>query len=211
MYFNDLYDLDGFTLHPKIAKLTIKTNKNISRFQNYYGTLSSLLHVKPTNLKEFDRLVLLFFGIKCLIKAGWLAWLAWPGWPGLAWWVWLPGGGLGCPRAAWGCSGVAWGVVWTAFTIRELSGNYPGTIRELSGILGELAVGPCWPGWLGLAGLAWLAWLGLPGWRCLAGWLWLAWLVGFAGLAGLPGWRCLAGLEGLGGCVDNLIKNVNNY
>ena len=103
-----------------------------------------------------------------------LAWVAWAGRVGLAAWGW--------PGVPSGCLGVLWG---------GLGGGvdrfyYPGTIRELSGILGELAVGPCWPGWLGLAGLA-------------------------AGLAGLPGWSCLAGLEGLGGCVDNLIKSVNNY
>ena len=52
---------------------------------------------------------------------------------------WLGGlaGPWRCPRVAPG-----WlGVVWTDFTIRELSGNYPGTIRDLAG-------------WVGVAGLA---------------------------------------------------------
>ena len=62
---------------------------------------------------------------------GWLgATLAWPGgWRGD--WSGLPGGGLG--------------VAWDDFTIRELSGNYPGTIRDLG-----------WAGWPGLAA----GWLG---------------------------------------------------
>ena len=79
----------------------------------------------------------------------------------------VPSDGLECPGVAWGWPGTI-----------LLSGNYPGTIRELSGILGELAVGPCWPGWLGLAGLAagltglaWPAWLALFGWPGRPGWL----------------------------------------
>ena len=45
-----------------------------------------------------------------------------------------PGGALEWPQGGLG-------VVWTDFTIRELSGNYPGTIWDLAG-------------WVGVAGLA---------------------------------------------------------
>ena len=68
----------------------------------------------------------------------WLAWLAWGGW--LAW----PGGKGGR------------GPLFYYL-------DYPGTIRELSGILPNGPAYPAWPGlaWLallaGLAGLAWLA------------------------------------------------------
>ena len=46
-------------------------------------------------------------------------------------------------------------MAWADFTIWELSGNYPGTIRDLG-----------WPGWAGLgvlAGWAWTERLGLLG------------------------------------------------
>ena len=98
------------------------------------------------------------------------------------------------------------GVAWDDATIRELSGNYLGTIRDFGRTgCGTLLAWLAGSGRPGLAGLAWPAWLALFGWLA-----WLAWLVGFADLAGLPGWRCLAGLEGLDGCVDNLIKNIAN-
>ena len=49
-------------------------------------------------------------------------WAGWVGWRG-------PGGALEWPQGGLG-------VVWTDFTIRELSGNYLGTIRDLAGWVG---------------------------------------------------------------------------
>ena len=53
------------------------------------------------------------------------------------------------------------------FSLSGLSGNYPGTIWELSRILPN---GPPYLAWPGLAGQAGLAgWPGWPGWPSLAG------------------------------------------
>ena len=76
--------------------------------------------------------------------------VAW-GWSGAA--LGWPGGGLGLPWGGLagggglvrGCPGMAWG--WPGTIL--LSGNYPGTIRELSGIW---LAGLGWPGWLGQMG-----------------------------------------------------------
>ena len=85
------------------------------------------------------------------------------GWPGVA----------GRPGVAcWPGQGKRPWPFFTIWTIRELSGNYPGTIQELSGILPNGPGYLAWPG-PGLAGQAGLAgWPGLPslaGLACLLG------------------------------------------
>ena len=54
--FKELYDLDAFTFHPKIVNSSTKVNKNTNRFQKYYRTRLSLLHVKPIEFKDFGRI-----------------------------------------------------------------------------------------------------------------------------------------------------------
>ena len=94
-----------------------------------------------------------------------LAGLAGPGLAGLAgpcWARWLDLLGLGW--AGWGGLGTDWG--WPGPIL--LSGNYPGTIRDLrlAGLVGPgwaLLGWLGWAGWLGRAGPGWAGWAGLAG------------------------------------------------
>ena len=79
---------------------------------------------------------------------GWHGWHGWPGWPWAAGWHGLVVGGEGALAS------------FTIWTIRELSGNYPGFYLMGQPAQSGLAW-PCWPGWHGW--LAWLAWLVLAG------------------------------------------------
>ena len=99
-----------------------------------------LSHIVPFTHKTNSFFILLRGGLRLPLGGLGLPWhgLAGdaglgPGWPG-------PGGGLG--------------VAWDDFTIRELSGNYPGFWVSFLGWLawGWLGLGEAGWGWVGLAG-----------------------------------------------------------
>jgi len=88
------------------------TNKQKQRKRNLILKYYYYCKQKQCHLIVF--MICTFEGCKKLACWGWLGWL---GLLGLAWLGWL-----GWPR--WLGNGL--GVAWAAFTIRELSGNYPG-------------------------------------------------------------------------------------